>query len=294
MLCLLVIFVLWQTQTEQSSQARLLVERLQSDQIEERETASKALIKLGAVALTEVENAAKSKDIELAARARKVLTAIRSRIAEDTFTKIEENIAKARTVSAMIKYDWYRKEKNEDAKRFHGSGTLLLKEGNRLSMILNGFDADEMKVENVVNCDGSTFFSHGRLWNWSGGATLGNRTGVKDTFTRVFCRGGAIFALDCWRQLPYGADKLTSAAEFSELDEDKGGSTLSYKLSSSLEAGVAIEVKVWYDPKDLKLLKRTLEIKGVNTVGSFTETYDEFVLNADIPDEKFVSPKEKR
>lgn len=294
MMFLLAILVLWQAQTDQSSQVRLLAERLQSDNIAEREAASTALIKLGKVALPEVELATQSKDIDLAARARKILAAIRAQVSEETFKKIEESIEKAKTVSIRIKYDWYRKN-HEEAKRFRGSGTLLFKEGNKISLTLNGLDRDEKEIENVAICDGSTLAFRGQLWQWGPGeGKLGGEKGVKDIFATVFARGGAAFAMDCWRLLPHGREKLANAAEFSAIGEDKGGMTLSYKLTSSLEAGVTIDVKLWYDPKDFKLLKRTLEIKGEKTVGSFTETYDEFVLNTDIPDEKFAIPEEKK
>jgi hypothetical protein len=293
LLGLTIIFSLLLPQDDASKQIRELIEKLTSDNIEHREAASSALIKLGQTALPEIELAVKSKDIEMAVRAGTVLAAIRSQIAKDTFKKIEETVAKAKTVSVKITYDWYRKHADE-AKRYRGTGTLLLKEGNRFSMTLKGFDAEEKKAENFVICDGSTFKVQGQLWNWTGGATLGEKLDAKDIFTTAFIRGGAASALDCWRHLPYGVAKIASTDEYSQIAEDNGSKTLRYKLTSSLEAGVAMDVNVWYHPKSFTLLKRTVEIKGTLTEGSFTETYDEFIYNTDISDEKFKLSEEKK
>jgi len=56
-------------------------------------------------------------------------------------------------------------------------------------------------------------------------------------------------------------------------------------------------VKVWYDPKTLKLLKRYYQIRerdGGPVRSTLVETYDDFALDVDIPDEKFKLPEEKK
>jgi outer membrane lipoprotein-sorting protein len=53
------------------------------------------------------------------------------------------------------------------------------------------------------------------------------------------------------------------------------------------------DVRLWYDPKTLKLLKRTVDFGKKDSQGTIRESYEEFTLNADIPEEKFKLPAEK-
>jgi outer membrane lipoprotein-sorting protein len=72
-------------------------------------------------------------------------------------------------------------------------------------------------------------------------------------------------------------------------DDNQGAKTLVYTLRDGLDA----KVKVWYDPKDFRLLKRTIT-SSRQEQGAYVETYSEFVIDADIPDEKFKLPEEKK
>jgi hypothetical protein len=49
-------------------------------------------------------------------------------------------------------------------------------------------------------------------------------------------------------------------------------------------------VKIWYDPRTWRLFRRTVAIREGDVRGTLTETYDEYVLNGDIPDGQFKLP----
>jgi hypothetical protein len=279
-------------QDDASHQVQELLRKLQSDQIEVREAAGSALAVLGEAALPELTLAAGSSDPDLASRAKKVLEVIRSEIAHRTFEKIEAELIKSTAGKISVTYDWNRRQHGE-AKRFQGSGTILQKGGNRFSMALRGLDGDGRKVESLVVYDGSTFLAKGQLWCWTGGVRLDDRVGLNDKLVRIFLRGGAAFGLDCWRNLTYGVETLANPKEFAAIQEEKGQRMLRYKLSSSLEEGCAIDVKLWYDPEHLRIRRRTVEIKGKNTEATLSETYEESDPGTPIPDEEFRIPKEK-
>ena len=78
----------------------------------------------------------------------------------------------------------------------------------------------------------------------------------------------------------------------SEIDlgqSDKGQKTLTYRLWYGEEA----HVKLWYDPTTFRLFKRTIEM-GNDPKVLMTETFRDFTLDADLPDESFKITDEKK
>src|SRR6185369_10907565 len=68
-------------------------------------------------------------------------------------------------------------------------------------------------------------------------------------------------------------------------EDDGGAKTLLYTVSLG---PATLDCRLWYEPKTLKLLKRTMKIRnGESVEGSLTESYVEYIVNADIPNEKF-------
>jgi outer membrane lipoprotein-sorting protein len=57
----------------------------------------------------------------------------------------------------------------------------------------------------------------------------------------------------------------------------------------TLEGGLGVKVKLWYDPRDFRLLKRTITPRGEKQ-GSYVETFSEFVIDSELPDELFKVP----
>jgi hypothetical protein len=93
-------------------------------------------------------------------------------------------------------------------------------------------------------------------------------------------------------RVPSGTDTLKDLLPVSEIKagpDDKAAKTLTYKLKVEREI---VDVRLWYEPQTLKILKRTLSGKSGESELSLTETYEGLVLDAEIPDEKFKLPKE--
>ena len=72
----LVLLTLFQTQSDPTRQVRDLVERLRSENVEERDEAAQKLKDLGRAAIPELENAVGDKDGEVPSRARRLLLLI--------------------------------------------------------------------------------------------------------------------------------------------------------------------------------------------------------------------------
>src|SRR5262245_1429282 len=136
----------------QDDPARDLIAKLQSERIDERERASRRLIALGAAAFPELEEAARSKDLELAGRAQSILRVLQEDLAWAEFRKIEGAFKKAKTVNLRFRSESRRSDVPKET--FTGSGFLLLKEGNRLLM---SYKPERMKADTLsFVSDGAT------------------------------------------------------------------------------------------------------------------------------------------
>lgn len=73
-------------------------------------------------------------------------------------------------------------------------------------------------------------------------------------------------------------------------EEDSGLRSITYDLKIKAHNRV-YEMTLWYKSADYRIVKRRILVKEPGFEESFTETYDEFILNADIPDGKFKLPE---
>jgi hypothetical protein len=78
-------------------------------------------------------------------------------------------------------------------------------------------------------------------------------------------------------------------SEFKELPPEGKSKRLSYGLMNENAMAIRIKVTLWYEPDTGRLLKRTMKITFGDNLGEVnsTETYSEFTLNGDVPDDKF-------
>jgi hypothetical protein len=211
--------------------------------------------------------------------------------AEETFKQIEDGIEKAKSIHVGIEavVEWKVKPRNNQS----ATGTLMAAEGNRVSeylkMIQQGFIFDS-----ETRCDGKA------VWAALKGIVPVEPSSVRSNFNAKVARVGILLSSLLIRDqdLKKGEDLKRSVAlsNFQQGDGDATGKTLTYTLSfSGPLKDMSAEVTLWYEGGSLKLLKRVSVIKekGVDK-GTVTETYKIFVLNADIPDEKFKLPEEKK
>jgi outer membrane lipoprotein-sorting protein len=222
---------------------------------------------------------------------------LQAKTAEETFKTIEETITKAKTL--RVKFEISRKTGEETV---DGSGTLLLKEGNKAKLDVLAVYPDGSLVKELIVSDGT---------NVKFTAPVGD-----DTFALVQKKAPDYLLRSFYvttLQLPLldssmmttdsreGLKDLTNYAsvrEFKHGEADKEGNLLLYKglldftgRGNFKNLATSFEEKLWYDANTWIPRKRQVTLKLGTVTGTTTETYEHFVLNDDIPNENFSLTK---
>jgi outer membrane lipoprotein-sorting protein len=217
--------------------------------------------------------------------------------AEDTFRKIEETIQKAKTLSIKFHFKAAKLTSDEELEL---DGTFLSKDGNRIRLECSTLRGELKRELPIIVSDGSRVasFADGKIRQEKEASHNFNAT-----LAVLTTRGGVVSLMAGIQSLLVGEKKDTPNAGEAmsiteiEMGEDDGAmKTLNYKTVIKLPPSrtASVEVRLWYEPESLKLVKRTMSHKGKSGSGTITETYNEFTINADIPDEKFKVPEEKK
>jgi outer membrane lipoprotein-sorting protein len=222
---------------------------------------------------------------------------LQEKTAEETFKTIEETITKAKTL--RVKFEISRKIGEESA---DASGTLLLKEGNKARLEVTVAFSNGALLKQIIVSDGT---------NVKFTAPVGD-----DQFALVQKKAPDYLLRSLYvttLKLPLldssmmttgsgeGLNDLSNYAavrEFKHGEADKEGNLLLYKgvldftgRGNFKNQAASFEVKLWYEPKTCIPRKRQLTLKLGTVIGTTTETYEHFVLNEDIPNEKFSLTK---
>ncbi len=219
---------------------------------------------------------------------------LQDKTAEETFRKIEDAITKAKTVSVNYK---------SEVDRFYGrpesfkyEGTLLLKEGNKVYIAIKGQDERGTSSSMMVS-DGTTLEMNPELREQPGDAPKN----LREAFLVALARGGVCQAKELSNFLIlYRQDgspdyrELFSLSNFKAGEDDEGRKTLTYRLTVKVyKKQQDYDVKLWYDPKTYRPVKRELNYRDESRRLTIVDSFSEFVLNADIADEKFKVPADK-
>jgi len=230
---------------------------------------------------------------------------LQDKVAEETFKKIELATMNARTLSMKFEFQ-------DPDRQVQGSGTVLAK-ANKLNLVYQAQAFVDGKIQGGkthLMCDGQNMVkvtsSGARQVNVINVvATAILRTGFSRLMAAFDNLGSDPGAEEKEVPLHPGASDLKAVdpAHTFEVkgiatgDDDGEIKTLTYFMKEKGHTK-AYAVRVWYDPKTFALRKRTVTgsmgFGGKGPETTVTETYEEFTLNADIPDEKFKLPQEKK
>lgn len=202
------------------------------------------------------------------------LALLQQETAEETFKRFEQTLVQARSLRLKCRMDLAVGNQTAAA-----TGIVLLKEGNKAKITLTGAKGNPWAVSDgtKVTVDAQQAVADGATWNTP-----------KDLNLRVATKLARWGILDL-PSLPRSIcthdtdprEKL-KVSDFKFGEKDRDGQTLTYVVQ---EGNGAAELKLWLDPKTLALKKRTLSVAKMNA--TVTETYEEFTVNGEIPDESF-------
>jgi outer membrane lipoprotein-sorting protein len=214
------------------------------------------------------------------------------RTPQDILRKIEETIENAKTI--CVKFTYEPTENKQDVGRY--SIAMLLKDGNKVrieeKISFRGLNAGSV----IVICDGAKMAA---LYDpgFSPGEQDAPAT-FKSGLSTALARGDTLVAL-AELSPRVGEKEVLDVKTLFQISDIEAGSddykakTLTYRLKIPKLRIVEernLNVKLWFDPLTYKLIKRTY---SVGDKPGFTEVFEEFTLNGELPDERFVLPREK-
>ena len=220
--------------------------------------------------------------------------AIKSRIVEEVFTRIEKRIQEAKTI--RIKFNSETTSiVNGEQSRYTDSGLLLAQQGNKVNV--SGL---MVRTEGIVqNKNEYSFVSDGtRMDEWySRGRerTTSSTPGHLDTQIRTLLvrLGPALIIeyLDRESTNPKTAAQRFVASDLKALPDEGARRGLSYQLHGM--NGEEVRVTLWYEAESYRLISRIAKLISSSGVGesTTTESYEEFILNKDLPVDSFKLPE---
>jgi hypothetical protein len=239
---------------------------------------------------------------------------VQDKSAEEIFKSIEETVQKAKTIRVKCRTVSEANIPGYGREPATTTGELFLRDGNRAAYYGETAEVGGIR-QSFLRSDGT------RMLGWEGkklqevtptNITVEVPKTLKSEMTSLLIRysTGASGEIILGRVLPWrskgrGPDADEEEAReftpsgFEHAQGDGKTQSLTYKLTGMVKAHPHqfrdVKVQMWYDPAKLVPVRRIIACEfteGGNCTN--TETYEEFTLNADIPDEKFKLPDEKK
>jgi outer membrane lipoprotein-sorting protein len=195
--------------------------------------------------------------------------------AEQTFARIEQALEKARTAKITCRLVLL-----QGGKEMALTSSLLFKEGNKVKITLQGIEGDRWSVS-----DGKKLKVDAAQAR-SDGAEFDTPQDLHTQVSTAFLRRGFLNLTEVPRRTIVFKSTQKEKLKVSDLkfgEKDGSMETLTYTLEEGTGRAV---VKLWYDPVGPVLKKRTMLVAAAPQA-TVTETYDEFTLNKEIPDDAF-------
>ena len=209
--------------------------------------------------------------------------------AEETFAKIEETFQKAKTAEWDVAVHLVQKKGQDELRRKEGSCLILLKEGNKVNVLLQeSKDGQKGKTTSIVS-DGKTSL-----------ATSGSKRIQKSETHALLCTNVSTLWLrhgsmsEIWTKTPLAEDDFRKTLQITNCKaggSDGGARTLSYTFQVKI---FTINAKLWYSPSDFKPVKRQMDFKDpTGSEWTVTEEFKKCVFGEDIPDDRFKLPNDE-
>jgi outer membrane lipoprotein-sorting protein len=206
--------------------------------------------------------------------------------AEETFTAIERQIREAKAIQVKFKVTG-RLKRGEEDQTFDLSGSLMMKEGNRLRASLRSRVGNEVETLEFVS-DGKRY----RAGKIDAAETPKHlKSNLSVALSRLGILLGYVAAAE---EQTTGADVESDWKEHYPVrdwktgEPEPGAHSLRYTLTYEKDP---VEVRLSYDPESRHPLKRTLKAKSASIEMDVEETYQELDLNPSLADDLFKVPE---
>jgi hypothetical protein len=280
----------------QDTPVEQLLEHLRSDSAKIREEAVLRLQKRGEGAVPALKKGLEDKDPEVAARCREILDRISSDQAAAQFQKIEDTLTQARTVRIKFKLESVTHGPRIENKSSH-EGVLLLKKGNKVH--LSGDNRS-----NLLNLTYTMISNGKRMQLRSSALNEPHELETPENLAAAVCRFASRAGPSCVFMTVTSKEAnledmmdVIKVGEFKELPAEGTTRKISYRLMIENPMAIKIRGTLSYEAGTLRPLQRSLKITfGEDNGGEATSTelYQDYVLDAEIPDETFAIPDGKK
>lgn len=223
------------------------------------------------------------------------LLLLQAESAEETFKRIGETVLRAKSV--QVEFQWEGASRAEEGGKVEAAGSVLLKEGNRASLAATVTEKGQPSELRIIS-DGKTVktkLGPRRMLECPTPKNL--ELGLKMSISRLGAMQAVLIAhkvcmLDVSDQEEaLDMSKKPRLYDFKNGPDDGESRTITYKISPDGPDTVA-EIKLWYEPESLRLVKRTITLKQ-KTESVFTEIYKGWALDGDLENEEFNLPTVK-
>jgi len=228
---------------------------------------------------------------------------LQDKTAEEAFKKIEETILQAKSITLSYKISGTSLDQQHTERKSEASGTLLLKAPNQAYLQESSIVSGGRRTSRLIVSDGSSMvIKRDPPWDQERPRKAAAPHMLNERLKAALLWLGASSPFDI------GSGMIEGRAEKEDFDpvkefrlesfqtgpHDGNAQTLAFRAVSIKYPTVVSRFTLGYDLKSFRLLKRSQAMKWEQIEISSTEAYDEFTLNADIPDEKFKLPEEKK
>jgi outer membrane lipoprotein-sorting protein len=280
-----------------------LIDKLRSESFQEREAAMKELERIGDPAVQLLEHATKDQEPEVVWRAKACLEKIRFNSGLAILKKIEESVAKAKTVAVTFN-PVPRAPGGGQAPGWEAAGTFILKEGNKAYVKCTSvLSKDGTKIQDDLVSDGPRFLQFVSSQGGASGQGGINRHDLKSELLPSLIQAGSLVTartmellLTSRRQDKERETSLYRLSAFQETGSENLRTlvyTIEYSPSRSTDT-YRVRSRLSFDPATWHPLKRHLEIMSSEMTIPSLEILEEFAFDTDIPDDKFKVPEEKK